>query len=157
MSNFMYNIAYDELSSGGGTDWLLGAVQVRMCTAAYVPLAAHSYVSDLTNELAGFGYAPVALANKTRTLSVSGEILTTSTFIDFGIIGAGAGTPGWLIVCRTTGVAATSPLLGYYPMPPTPGDGVQAYHVNPPTDGLFLLGPADSFTLPEMLTFKSGS
>lgn len=158
MAATMYNIAYDVLSSGGATDWTTSTIKCLLLTSTYVFDATDVYITDLSNELAGGGYVRITLGAKTRTLGVSGEVLTTSTFISFGTIAAAAGTPGWLVLAdATTGVDATSPVLGCFLMPGTPGNGVDDYQVTPPADGLFLLGPVGQFTLPEMLTFKSGS
>lgn len=156
MAGAMYDIGYDELSSGGSTDWLVSTIGAALCTATYVPATTQQYLTDLTNELAGGGYARQALGGKTRTLTVAGEVFDGGT-LDFGALALAAGIPGWLVLYRSTGVDATSPLLGYYLLPGTAPNGVDNYTLPPPTDGFFLLGPVSPYTLPEMLTFKSGS
>jgi hypothetical protein len=150
----MYTIGYDELASGGGTIWGTSTVKAALLTSSYVFSSAHEFVDDLTNELSGGSYSRVTLTCS-RSTTVDGEVLDATDPV-FATLGVAAGTPGWIIVFRDTGVDSTSPLLGAFILPGTVPDGTD-YTIILPTDGLFLLGPVEYFTLPEMLTFGSGA
>lgn len=156
MAAYVYDRGYDELSSGGGTTWGTSTVVGLLFTSAFAFDSTDTYVADLpAGELSGGGYARVSLGTFTRTATVSGEKLSAAN-VTYTSLGAGAGTPAWLVLARSTGSDATSPLLGAFELPGTAPDGGD-YTLEVPSSGLFLLGPVSPYTLPEMLTLASGA
>jgi hypothetical protein len=95
-------------------DWLTDTIKVALATSTYAPNQdTHAFFSDITNEITGTGYTAggVTLANKTLTydtatnetrLDSDDAAWTTATF-----------TARFAVVYKSTGVAGTSPLMGY--------------------------------------------
>ena len=93
-------------------DWVTDTIKVMLATSTYaVSQTAHIFKSDVTNEITGTGYTAggVTLGSKTNTVATLATQLdaadaswTTATF-----------TARYAIVYKDTGVAATSPVLGY--------------------------------------------
>ena len=85
--------------------WGTTAVIIILVTATYTPNVDHNFVSDLTNELSGGGYA--------RITSMTSQSITEDDTNDrleylaqkttFASLGAAAGTPGYAIVADGTG------------------------------------------------------
>ncbi len=85
--------------------WGTTAVGIALVTSSYTPNADHNFVSDLTNELSGGGYA--------RITSMTSQSITENDTNDrteydaakttFTSLGAAAGTPAYAIVYDNTG------------------------------------------------------
>lgn len=70
----MANLTYAKQKirfTDGTDDWDAGTWRVLLTTSTYVPSAAHEFVSSVTNELAGGGYARQDLT--TRTVAANGN------------------------------------------------------------------------------------
>jgi hypothetical protein len=93
----------------GDIDLLVDTIKAAVCTTSYTPATTHEFVSDLTNELSGGGYARVTLTGKTTTAG-------TDTAFDCGDITfptLTATNAGYVAIFKDTGADATSPLICY--------------------------------------------
>lgn len=117
VSAFMYGKALEGLFSATAArrvDWVGDTIKVMLCTSSYTPdQDAHTFKSDITNEITGAGYTAggVALASKTLTYTgaANKEVLdaadpswASATF-----------TARYAVVYKDTGTGSTSPVLGY--------------------------------------------
>ena len=64
MAHTIYN-RHKANVANGTHDWDAGTYRVLLTTNAYTPDPDHNFVADVTNELAGGGYARVDLATRT--------------------------------------------------------------------------------------------
>lgn len=117
---FWYGKAFANIMGGetpgesSALDWLSDTIKVMLTTSAYVPNQdTHEFKSDVTNEVAGAGYSAggAALANKTLVYSGASN-LTTLDADDASWAGASF-TARIAVIYKSTGVDATSNLLGY--------------------------------------------
>jgi hypothetical protein len=100
---------------------LLGSINLSadtiMCglvTSAYTPdVSAHSYYSDITNEVTGVGYTTSGVALSAKTITISTSL--SATIFDAADVSwpsstiSAAGT----FLYKDTGNSATSPLIAY--------------------------------------------
>lgn len=110
----MSNIAYARGKAViiGANGWGAGTYKVLLATGAYTPDAlAHHFVSDVTNELSGGGYARATLANLSIVEDdVGGKADAKADNPVFAALSS-TQTYRWAIVFRSTGVDATSELV----------------------------------------------
>ena len=114
MASALYNSAKKKLLQGSialDTD----TIKVALTTSTYVPsIDNHTFFSDITNEVTGTGYSAggatlgsvVVTQDNTNDLAyfdAADTVWTTSTI-----------TARYAILYKSTGTAATSPLIGYY-------------------------------------------
>lgn len=97
-------------------DWVTDTIKTTLHTSLYVPnVDTHDFADDLTNEVAtGGGYTTggVTLASKTLTYdSVSNTVRLDAA--DAAWTFTVSKTMRYAVVWKDTGVAASSPLLGY--------------------------------------------
>lgn len=95
-------------------DWVTDTIKVALTTSTYTPNQdTHTFFSDVTNDVTGTGYTAggTTLAGKTTAydsatnetrLDANDAAWTTATF-----------TARRAVVCKDTGTASTSPLLGF--------------------------------------------
>ena len=115
VSAFLYGTTQKNIADGTVTvDWDTDTIKVALTTNAYTPNQdTHAFFSDITNEVTGAGYTAggVTLGTKTVTyVGASNQVQldaadvqwTTATF-----------TARYAIVYKSTGTAATSPVIGY--------------------------------------------
>jgi hypothetical protein len=100
------------------TNWLSDTIKVALTTSAYTPdQDAHEFFSSVTNELPtanGYTAGGLTLASKT----VAADTATNQTRLDAAdaVWTAGAGqtlTARRAVIYKSTGVAGTSPVLGW--------------------------------------------
>lgn len=123
-------------------NWTSTSVGVLLVTSTYTPAYTHNFVSDITNELTGGGYARLtAIASRTITEDdTNHRVILDGADIQFPSLGAAAGTPQYAIIYdNTNGTDATRDLVGYIDLgtPPTP-DG-NNYNIAWDTVGLWVI------------------
>tara|TARA_R110000824_G_scaffold54028_1_gene149047 strand:+ start:10504 stop:10947 length:444 start_codon:yes stop_codon:yes gene_type:complete len=142
----VYNRGKLAVTNGtlGATGWSTGGadVGVLLVGAGYVYDPDHNFVSDLSNELAGGGYARVtALGGRTITEDDANDRVGYDALdATFTTLGAGAGTPTQAIVFNNTpGVDTAKELIARIPLtaPPLPNGG--DYTIQWDASGVFRL------------------
>lgn len=138
----VYNRGKFNLGTGV-VDWLTTDIGVLLVTSTYTYDADHNFVSDITNELSGGGYArQTGIGGKTVTENdASDRVEYDATDVTFPTLGAAAGNPDSAIIYdNTTGLDTTRPLLARIPLtaPPVPNGG--DYVIRWDATGLFQLG-----------------
>lgn len=98
----------------GSIVWASDTIKVALCTSAYTPdQDNHDFFNDITNEVTGTGYAAggATLASKTSTYTAG----TNTQAIDAADVtwGSSTITARYAVIYKSTGTAATSPLIGY--------------------------------------------
>ncbi len=96
--------------------WGTTSVGVLLVTSTYTPNADHNFVSDITNELSGGGYARLtAIASQSITEDDTNDRVDyVGQKVTFPSLGAAAGTPRYAIVFDRTGASdAARELLGW--------------------------------------------
>ena len=113
MASALYN-SFKKKIMDGSIDLDTDTIKVALTTSTYSPsIDNHTWFSDITNEVTGVSYSAggVALANKSVTIDNTNDWAywdaddtswTTATI-----------TARYAIIYKSTGVAATSPLIGY--------------------------------------------
>jgi hypothetical protein len=112
MASFTYNSAKVKIADGS-INWTSDTIKVALCTSSYTPnQKTHTWFSDVTNEVSGTNYTAggYTLSGKTltqdntnnRSVFDSSEISQSSVTI---------ASYRYLVVYKSTGVAATSPLI----------------------------------------------
>jgi hypothetical protein len=96
-------------------DWDTDTINVLLCTSAYTPdQDAHDYLSDITGEVAnGNGYTTGGATLANKTIGYTAGTNTVKLDADDTTWAASTITARYGVVYASTGVAATSPLLGY--------------------------------------------
>lgn len=97
----------------GQVAWLSDSIKLALTTSAYVPNQdTHATFSQITNEASGSGYSAggVLLASKTATYDPASKQVRLDA-ADVSI--TGSFTARVAVIYKDTGVASTSPLLGY--------------------------------------------
>lgn len=93
-------------------DWDTDTIKVMLCTSSYTPnQQTHNYKDDVTNEITGTGYTTggATLSGKTSTVNTlttnydASDVSWTTATITFR----------YAVIYVDTGVAGTSPLIGY--------------------------------------------
>lgn len=112
--------------------WGTTAVGVILVTTTYTPNADHNFVSDLTNELSGGGYARLtAITSQSITEDDTNDRADyVGQKVTFTSLGAAAGTPKYAIVYdRTGGSDATRELLCWVDLGAAPTPDGNNYEV----------------------------
>lgn len=112
------------LMASGDLELDAGDIKALLVTSTYVPdNDAHQFLSHVTNEVAGNGYARATLAYTGVTRVAKGTNLTrfSSDPVEFPAAG-GPITARRMILFKDTGLAATSPLLSHVLLDATPAD-----------------------------------
>ena len=100
--------SYEDDLLQGNIDLENDTIKVALVTSSYTPSAAHDFFDDITNELStagGYTAGGATLGTKTVTGGVFDAADTMWTSATF--------TCAYGIVYKDTGVAGTSPLIGY--------------------------------------------
>jgi len=115
-TNTIFNLFRKNQNDGTAViDFNTDTIKVALATNSYVPsVTLHDFFSDVTNEVTGTNY------------TADGETITTPTLTETGGVATFDGDDvGWLqnaggftdarfgIVYKDTGVASTSPLIGF--------------------------------------------
>jgi len=119
-------------------DYDTDTVKVMLCTSTYTPNQdTHDYKDDVTNEVTGVGYSAggATLASKTITYDAGTNIIkldaadtswTSSTI-----------TARYAVIYVDTGVASTSPLLGYVDFGGDESSSAGTFLIQWSADGIF--------------------
>jgi len=119
-------------------DYDTDTVKVMLCTSTYTPdQDAHDYKDDVTNEVTGVGYSAggATLASKTIAYDAGTNIIkldaadtswTSSTI-----------TARYAVIYVDTGVASTSPLLGYVDFGGDESSSAGTFLIQWSADGIF--------------------
>lgn len=108
----------------GGVNFLSSDIKAMAVDSTYTFNKTHQFVSDITGEVSGTGYARVALTSK--TLASSTNLTDSYSFdsadITFPTVNT---TTNWVgvILFDDTGSDLTSPLLAHYDIPELTTDG----------------------------------
>ncbi len=112
MASSLYTTFTTKLLNGGGIDLDTDTVKVALVTSSYTPnMDTHDFFDDITNEATGTGYTAggATLASKTvtqdNTLNQAVFDATDATWASSSI------TARYAVIYKSTGVAATSPLV----------------------------------------------
>lgn len=97
-------------------DWVTDTIKVALLGTGYVPNQdTHVFFSDANaNEITGTGYTAGGVALATKSTFYNAATNTTRLIADNAVWGPGASlTARYAAIYKDTGVATTSPLLGY--------------------------------------------
>lgn len=97
-------------------DWVNDTIKVALCTSSYTPNQdTHVYYSDLTNEVSssGTGYTTGGATLGTKTTNYDAATNVLSLRAAASTWSSATFTCRYAVVYKDTGVAGTSPLLGY--------------------------------------------
>lgn len=112
--------------------WGTTTVGVILVTTTYTPNADHNFVSDLTNELSGGGYARLtAIGSQSITEDDANDRTEyVGAKVTFPSLGAAAGTPKYAIVYDRTGASdAARELLAWVDLGAAPAPDGNNYEV----------------------------
>lgn len=113
-----YGVPIKNILSGANpVDWDTDTIKVALCTSSYTPdQDAHDFFNDITNELStanGYTAGGATLSASAPTYdTASNEIRLDAADVSWTATESGI-TARYAIVYKSTGSAATSPLLGY--------------------------------------------
>lgn len=115
VTTFWYGTPVKNMYDGTSViDWNTDTIKVALCTATYTPNQdTHAYFSDITNEITGTGYSAGGVTISTPTVtydSATNEIRLDAADPSWA---AASFTARYAIWYKSTGVAGTSPLVGY--------------------------------------------
>ncbi len=118
------------LAGTGALDLSTGNIRCLLVTSTYTPnLDTHNWLSDITNEVTGNGYARQTLTYGTVTRFALDTVTDRARFksdnVEFTASG-GSITARRAIFFKDTGVAGTSPLLFSVLIDNTPADVIAA-------------------------------
>jgi hypothetical protein len=98
-------------------DYLSDTIKVALCTTTYVPdVDTHETYADLTNELTtalGYTAGGYTLTGKTSTYNAAGNITVHDANDPTWTASGGSLVFRYAVAYKSTGVSATSPLIGY--------------------------------------------
>jgi len=110
-----------QMNGGGGTaalvvDFDTDTIKVMLTTSTYVPNAAtHLVKTSITNEVTGTNYTAGGATLTSPTLTETGGVVTfDAANITWAQSATGFSTARYAIIYKSTGVDATSALIGYY-------------------------------------------
>jgi hypothetical protein len=110
-----------QMNGGAGTaarvvDFDTDTIKLAMVTSTYVPTpATHAVFSDITNEITGTNYTAGGSTLSGVTLTETGGVVSfTASNITYAQSGTGFSNARYAILYKSTGVAGTSSLIGYY-------------------------------------------
>lgn len=106
----------NQLNGTAVVDFEADTIKLALVSSSYTPNAAtHDFFNDITNEVTGTNYTAGGATLGSKTLTESGG---TATFDAADVVWAQSGTgftgARYAILYKDTGVASTSPLIGYY-------------------------------------------
>lgn len=96
-------------------DFDTDTIKVMLTTSTYVPSAStHDFKDDVTNEVTGTNYTAGGTAVGTKTLTESAGVVTfDGADITWTQSATGFANARYAVIYKDTGVAATSPLIGF--------------------------------------------
>lgn len=112
-----YNLGLKSQYNGDAViDYDTDTIKLALTTSSYTPApTTHQWFSSITNELAatgGYTSGGATLASKTLTES-AGTVTFDAADVTWAQNGSGFTTARYGILYKSTGVAGTSPLIGY--------------------------------------------
>lgn len=97
----------------GEIDFTSGSIKVMFCTDSYVPdQDNHQYKSDVSNEVTDTGYTAGGQTLAAKTITYDSATNTTHFDAD-DLALASPVSARYAVLYQDTGVASTSPLIGY--------------------------------------------
>jgi len=105
----------NQIDGDAVIDFDTDTIKVMLVSSAYVPnVATHDFKDDVTNEVAGTNYVAGGVALASKTVVLAGSVVTfdaaDATWLQSL---AGFSNARYGVMYKDTGVAATSPLIGY--------------------------------------------
>lgn len=135
--NKIYNLLSKKLASGD-IDWANDTIKIMLCTSSYTPNKnTHEFKSDVTNEVTGTGYTAggKTLANASNSQS---NLVTTLDADDVQWASSTI-TARYAVIYKDTGVAGTSPLIGYVDLESDQSSSNGNFNVNWNASGIYTL------------------
>jgi len=124
-------------NSGDGTqtyDYDTDTIKAMIVSNAYTPnVGSHTAKSDITGEVSGTEYTAGGETMAITTAKASGVATYNAAAINYAQSGTGFSTGRYIIFYKDTGVASTSPLLGYYDAVSSFGNVAAALAISFPT------------------------
>lgn len=120
----------------GGINWTGGTIKGLLTADGYTPNQdAHRFLSDVSDELSGSGYARVTVPNRALTY----DSTTKSTYLDCDPFSFAAltGSYRYMVIFQDTGSAGTSPLIGWVDFGEVVTVTSAPVNITPPLEGLF--------------------
>lgn len=109
----LYGLAVKS-AFNGEIDFDTDTIKVSLHTASYVPdQDTHQYFSSVTNEVTGTGYTAGGATLGTKTVTYTAGTNTLSLDAADTSWSGSTITARYAVVYKSTGTAATSPLIGY--------------------------------------------
>lgn len=111
-----YNTGHkNELNGVAPIDWDTDSIKVMLASSSYTPNAAtHDFKNDITNEISGGGYVADGVVISGMSVSESGGTITVyAGNVSFAQNASGFTNARYAIIYKNTGIASTSPLIGY--------------------------------------------
>ena len=108
--------AYGLLSATAArrVDWVGDTLKVMLCTSTFVPNQdTHNFKDDVTNEITGTGYTAGGVTLGTKTLTYDTGSNTVRADAADSVWSTATFTARIAVLYKDTGVAGTSPVLGY--------------------------------------------
>jgi len=113
----MANMIYDSFKGGmnGDFDWDDAGqnIKVMLVESGYTPVATHDFASDITNESSGTNYTAGGQALSGRTITIDGANNKAVYDASDALWASSSVTARGAVIYKDTGVATTSPLVGY--------------------------------------------
>lgn len=109
-----------QMNGGGGTaalvvDFDTDTIKIMLTTSTYTPSAAHLVKTSITNEVTGTGYTAGGATLTSPTLTETGGVVTfDAANVTWAQNAAGFSNARYAVLYKSTGVDATSALIGYY-------------------------------------------
>lgn len=106
-----------QLDGSEVIDFDTDVIKCALATVAYVPsVTTHTHFDDVTNEVTGDGYTALGevIAGITVVSSAGGVVTIDGGDISWIQGATGFTTARIMVLFKDTGVAATSPLIGYH-------------------------------------------
>jgi hypothetical protein len=101
------------LLMNGGLDLDTQDIRVLLCTASFTPSVDHNFVSEVTNECTGTGYARTALTSESVTEDDTNDRAVFDA-ADVTWTGANFGTPAYAVIYRFVTNDADSPIIAVH-------------------------------------------
>lgn len=113
---FYNKFKLDQLNSAvAPIDFDTDTIKVMLTTSAYVPnTATHQFKSDVTSEVTGTNYVAGGTALAAKTVTLVGSVVTfDANDVTWLQSLTGFSNARFAVMYKDTGVAGTSPLVGY--------------------------------------------
>ncbi len=108
-----YGPALAALASGS-INWSSDTIKVALCTSTYTPdQDVHDFFNDITNEVTGTGYTAGGATLGTKTSTYTAGTNTQAIDAADTTWASSTITARYAIIYKSTGTAATSPLIAY--------------------------------------------